>query len=197
MSKIIGVGMHKTGTTSLGKALKILGYSWSGWREESASLFKRGHQGALIDMVEDFDCFEDSPWYLMYEDIWKRYPDVKLILTKRKSLDDWYDSLVKHLGRRGESKFSFLEILYGTENIADCRDHVLDRHLRHISSVREFSKKYDVPLLEVCWEDGDGWAELCEFLGKPIPQVAFPRANAAAAKGGRLSRKLYNLGLRR
>jgi hypothetical protein len=28
------------------------------------------------------------------------------------------------------------------------------------------------------WEIGDGWGPLCEFLGKPVPEVPFPHANA-------------------
>lgn len=28
------------------------------------------------------------------------------------------------------------------------------------------------------WNIGDGWEPLCKFLGKPIPDVEFPHANA-------------------
>lgn len=27
------------------------------------------------------------------------------------------------------------------------------------------------------WEVGDGWEPLCKFLGKPVPEVAFPHSN--------------------
>jgi hypothetical protein len=29
------------------------------------------------------------------------------------------------------------------------------------------------------WHIGDGWEPLCKFLGKPVPNVEFPHANAA------------------
>ena len=29
------------------------------------------------------------------------------------------------------------------------------------------------------WYIEDGWEPLCKFLGKPVPKVAFPHANAA------------------
>lgn len=37
------------------------------------------------------------------------------------------------------------------------------------------------------WYIDDGWEPLCEFLGKPVPDVEFPHANAAA--GGWKSRE--------
>ena len=32
-------------------------------------------------------------------------------------------------------------------------------------------------LLEVCWENGDGWNELATFLGCELPTSPFPHAN--------------------
>lgn len=29
------------------------------------------------------------------------------------------------------------------------------------------------------WDISDGWEPLCKFLGKPVPDVPFPHANAA------------------
>lgn len=37
------------------------------------------------------------------------------------------------------------------------------------------------------WAPDDGWAPLCEFLGKPVPESEFPHANAAS--GGWKSRE--------
>lgn len=37
------------------------------------------------------------------------------------------------------------------------------------------------------WAPEDGWAPLCKFLGKPVPDVDFPCANAAT--GGWKSRE--------
>ena len=35
-------------------------------------------------------------------------------------------------------------------------------------------------LLNVCWETGSGWQELCAFLGKPVPEIPFPHENKAS-----------------
>lgn len=46
------------------------------------------------------------------------------------------------------------------------------------------------------WSVEDGWEPLCEFLGKPVPDEAFPRVNAAAGFAGQEMRigKKYVLG---
>lgn len=111
MSKVIGVGFHKTGTTSLGTAFRALGLRSTGWLRESASLYKRGHAEALLDIAEDFDGFEDIPWFLLYPKLVERFPGSKLVLTKRKNMDVWFNSLVKHVGRREPHPFMVIELL--------------------------------------------------------------------------------------
>ena len=111
MEKILCVGFQKTGTSSIGSALRKLGYECAGWTNQTASLYKRGHINALLDMAEDFDAFEDLPWYLIYEDMQRKFPDLKLILTHRKNYDSWYNSLLNHVETRRLTPFSFLEEL--------------------------------------------------------------------------------------
>jgi hypothetical protein len=36
-------------------------------------------------------------------------------------------------------------------------------------------------LLEICWEKGHGWKELCAFLGKDIPKIALPHENKSSS----------------
>jgi hypothetical protein len=184
MGKIVGVGMHKTGTTSLGAALRLLGYRMLGWNNVSASLYKRGHSDALIDVMNDFDGFEDAPWYLLYEKAYERFPDVKFVLTTRSDMDAWYNSLVKHLERSPPGQFSFIDTIYGTLDITNNRQLFIDTHLEHIDKVCRFADRHNVPLLKVCWENGDGWPELCTFLGKPAPEAPFPHLNAARHSAG-------------
>ena len=37
----------------------------------------------------------------------------------------------------------------------------------------------------------DGWVPLCEFLGKPIPNVPFPRVNETAAVRAKIREKVF------
>lgn len=174
--------MHKTGTTTLGAALRILGFVWTGWQIETASLYKRGHQDALLDMMEDFDCFEDAPWFLMYQEACIKYPDSKLILTHRSDMEIWYNSLTKHIDRIPPDAFSFRSVIYGTDDLLSIKEKVIETHKQHIIDVRKFAQEKGLPLIELCWENGDGWRELCDFVGKPVPSAAFPHANSAPSR---------------
>lgn len=175
--------MHKTGTSTLGTALQMLGYRWTGWNPEISVIFRQGNVDALLDLMEFYDCCEDGPWYLMYEKLYERFGDVKFILTTRKSDEIWYNSLVKHKARSfHKGLYSLRPIIYGTENIEDCKDHVIATHRKHNEDVKAFAQQNGIPFLEVCWENGDGWSELCEFLGKPKPEKSFPHKNSAPAK---------------
>lgn len=45
------------------------------------------------------------------------------------------------------------------------------------------------------WSVEDGWAPLCKFLGKPVPDEPFPHVNAAAGWAGRESELVKRYGL--
>ena len=45
-------------------------------------------------------------------------------------------------------------------------------------------------LIELCWERGDGWAELCRAIGEPAPDEPFPHANRGRDKQRRKQRVL-------
>jgi hypothetical protein len=51
------------------------------------------------------------------------------------------------------------------------------RYLSHIQEIRDYFKDRPDDLLEICWENGDGWEKLANFLGKPVPQEPFPHRN--------------------
>ncbi len=68
--------------------------------------------------------------------------------------------------------------VFGSPLPNDAPDLWLAEYERHNEAVREFFAGTD-RLLEVCWEEGDGWPQLCGFLGVPVPDVPFPHSNPA------------------
>lgn len=52
----------------------------------------------------------------------------------------------------------------------------------HNKSAREYFKDRPQDLLEVCWEAGDGWRELAEFLNRESPKIPFPHANKSPSE---------------
>ena len=82
---IFGIGLSRTGTTSLHHALELLGY-----RSAPSS-------AALLDdqydrLLDRYDAFTDNPIPFMYRDLDARYPGSKFILTTR-PLAGWLASM--------------------------------------------------------------------------------------------------------
>jgi hypothetical protein len=67
--------------------------------------------------------------------------------------------------------------LYGFDVACATDEELIARFNRHTEEVREYFKMRPADLLVLDWESGNGWAELCGFLGKPIPAEALPHLN--------------------
>ena len=172
--KIFGIGLNKTGTSSLGRALGALGFKRRiGCHLESLRNLKNGNLDPVFDLIDKNDCFEDWPWPLMYRKLYEKYPDAKFILTTRKSPEIWYESLCKHSIRKGPTEHR--KLVYGHDMPHDFKDHHIRFYLDHNKEVIDFFKENDRnKLLVACWENGDGWEKICEFLDKDIPNKPFP-----------------------
>ena len=53
----------------------------------------------------------------------------------------------------------------------------LDRYRKHNREVRAYFADRQEDFLVLDLAGGDGWSELCGFLGDPVPNKAFPHAN--------------------
>lgn len=180
--KILCVGFHKTGTTSFGTAMQQLGYRWQGWNTENSLLYHAGQVEKLLRLTDEYDCLEDLPWPLLYREVFDRHPDTKFVLTARKNMDVWFDSLARHCDRYPPAASDFRRHLYDLDNPREDPERVRRIHQAHIDDVRTFASDNNIPLLEICFEQGDGWEVLCPFLGKPIPATPFPWSNQDPAR---------------
>ena len=68
---------------------------------------------------------------------------------------------------------------FGSDNPWEDGQTYLDFYWNHLDAVRAYAKGEAIPLLELCWEDGDGWPELCAFLGHDPVNGPIPHANSA------------------
>ena len=147
-------------------------------------------QEKLFEIVDGHDSFEDYPWALMYEEIDRRYPGSKFILTTRRSSDVWFESLTKHAKKTGPTIYR--RGIYGHNMPADNPKKHVDVYETHNQTIREYFNGRQSDFLEVCWENGDGWEEICNFLQHPIPNSPFPHENKAVADRPFFSRNLIN-----
>jgi hypothetical protein len=177
--KVIGIGFHKTGTKTLAECLRILGYRHQSLNRELFLELLAGNLEDVLTHMEAFDSFEDWPWPLLYREAFARFPEARFVLTRRCDAEIWFESLAAHVRRMGEGGFKFRRFIYGYDHPWENRDHHIATYLAHNAAVRSFFADKGGRLLEVCWETGDGWRELCEFLGQPIRDLPFPHSNQA------------------
>lgn len=169
--KIFGLGLSKTGTTSLHTAMILLGYRSRHYVPDALE-----YPNALRDY--DFVC--DVPICNRYRTIHAIYPDAKFILTLR-DVDKWLDSCrrwfkrtrvpVRHLAGRIE-----------TFGVRDYDPDVFRRvYKAHEQAIDDYFARYPAGTLlklPLCDQDGDtNWDALCSFLGKDRPDREFPIRN--------------------
>lgn len=182
--KIFGIGLNKTGTTSLGIALEILGYT----NHVSYDLnlikdWKSGKFNKIHEVGDSNNNFEDWPWPLMYKRLYLRYPNAKFILTTRLSPEVWFRSLEKHAEKTGPTIARKLIYKYylPTEN----KKAHIEFYKQHNNQVKAFFEKKDTnKFISICWEKGDSWRKLCGFLNLNIPNsIPFPHLNKSKYTG--------------
>ena len=195
---LIGVGLSRTGTTTLGDAGEILGLSRLGWVSKrrgyldahgepigSPALIREWREGQMDHIIEVASCYgvvEDLPWPFVYRELAEALPEAQFVLTRRASPEAWLASMSKHQsGSRSGQWSETLTEVYGAPKATDRPDSYLAKYETHNAEVRDFFAGTD-RLLEVCWEEGDGWPGLCGFLGLPVPDVPFPHSNVAGPR---------------
>ena len=178
--KVIGIGLNKTGTTSLGVCFEHWGMSHVACNDEAFGLWCKGDIDSLLEWVGRYDSLENWPWALIYKEIDEAFPGTKFILTRRKTADAWFNSLSKHAGRTGPTDFR--KIIFGHAMPDGHKEEHIRFYESHVKAVREYFKDRPDSLLDVCWEDGDGWSELAGFLGLEQPDMPFPHAHKSPTR---------------
>jgi hypothetical protein len=173
--KVFGIGLNKTGTTTLGVCLEKLGYRTEGFDETLIKHVKNGNLKPVYKVTDEYDAFQDWPWPLIYQKLDERYENSKFILTTRKSAQDWFGSLKKHSERRGPEEFR--NFIYGCYMPHGNKKELIFKYKKHNEEVNKYFEDRDEDFLEVCWETGSGWGEICDFLGHDPPDIEFPHAN--------------------
>src|SRR5271167_1866475 len=182
--KVVGIGLNKTGTTTLAECLRILGYKKHvSFRRDLLAEYRQGLLENAFRVIEENESFADWPFPLMYREIFFRFGDkARYILTKRVSALKWLESLKRHSLRTQPDKHSRL-LAYGYNYPHGVEKYHLDFYEKHCFEVAKFFEHHNSKrlLLEVSWDAGDEWAKLCEFLDKPKPDSPFPHEKKGSA----------------
>lgn len=175
--RVICIGWHKTGTSTLGAALLRLGYSVLGCRLDAYYPLISGETEAALRIADPFDALQDVPWAALYKELDARFPNSKFILTVRDE-EGWLRSAARHFGNTPIPLHGWL---YGEPSLVGNEDLYLARYRRHNDDVRRYFAARPDDLLIMDLTAGDGWMKLCAFLDEPAPSVPFPIENAAPA----------------
>jgi hypothetical protein len=182
-TRIFGIGLHKTATTSLSRALSILGLDAAHWPSGSwvrDVWDEMNGQGRSLTLERHY-ALCDLPFPILYRQLDTAYPGSKFILTTRDERD-WLRSVKRHWDpaynkTRGDwDKWPISnrlhQALYGRKTFDS--ETMLYRYRQHNAEVREYFRNRPADLLDMNMER-DGWPELCAFLGKQIPSAPYPR----------------------
>jgi 3'-phosphoadenosine 5'-phosphosulfate (PAPS) 3'-phosphatase len=176
--KIFGIGLSKTGTSSLAGALELLGYRTKDY--PGAQTYVPSDLATLEPgLLDAYDAFTDTPIPSLYKALDARYPGSKFILTIR-DMDGWLKSCKKQFTEKHAANLNaahhqlFME-LYGCTTFDEARFREgYERFTRDV--LEHFGDRPD-DLLVLNVTAGEGWEKLCPFLDRPEPGVPFPKAN--------------------
>jgi hypothetical protein len=182
-TRIFGIGMHKTGTTSLDVALKTLGIESGHWitAHWAKAIWREMNSEGKSPTLEKHYAVSDLPIPLLYKKLDVAYPGSKFILTTRNEVN-WLDSVQRHWSYSDNKYRSAWDsdpfthrihkVLYGrTEFDAAV---FLERFKRHNNEVKDYFKDRPNDLLIMDLDINVGWNALCNFLHRPIPMESYP-----------------------
>jgi hypothetical protein len=189
--KVFGIGFHKTGTSSLGEALRLLGFTpVANFTPEILPAIRASDFESVRKFCESYQAFEDNPWPLIYRELDEMFPGSKFVLTLRPT-DSWLRSLTKHFGG---ATTEMRQWIYGADHGDPLGSEEIyrARYEAHRTEVLEYFSKRPNDLAVMDWTEGAGWPELCRVLGSSVPDLPFPHTNMAQTRSlyGRIMLKL-------
>lgn len=160
---VFGIGLPRSGTTSLTDALTTLGFEATKEPPDAA-------QGFGFPVTQGQAIIGGIPYH--YEGLDRRHRTARFILTLR-PLNDWLASVRWAYERRSAMGGSLYERLFGGHDFD--ADLFAAFYRQHLAGVVDFFQARPGQLL--IHEPTDGWERLCRFLGQPIPHQGYPHRN--------------------
>ena len=192
--KVICAGMGKTGTKSITKALRYLGFTVFDFEEQNldffdhwVDVFQNGVKPDVKRVYQHADAVVDLPGSFIYEEILEVFPDCKVILSEREE-DSWVNSVVNQYQQL--HPIHRLALISATaRKLVNALEFYSNATVGSYNpkSTYLFRKRYRIHNHRVksiipagkllVYDVKQGWKPLCDFLGCEAPTVPFPHEN--------------------
>jgi len=180
-ARVFGVGLSRTGTSSLTKALSVLGW-------------KAVHWPLSIKEICAAEAATDITVSVRFRELDQSFPGSKFVLTVR-AVGSWMESLrsyfdlahARYVKRSlypaqwdfvADAERKLYGKLLGFSKFTD--EQLFDAYNNHERAVRRYFTTRPAQLL--VFDVSEGWSPLCRFLGVPIPAERFPHWNRVEDK---------------
>ncbi|MEL7145979.1 MAG: sulfotransferase [Bacteroidota bacterium] len=200
--KVFCIGRNKTGTTSMGKLLRSLGYKVAP-QEEAELMIEDWYKGDFSNIIRftkrKGQAFQDLPYSLpnTYKILDEAFPNSKFILTVRDSSEVWYTSLTSfHAKVFGNGKLPTKEDLMNStyrrkgfawqvnrylhttpEDDLYHKETLISEYETYNQSVIEYFNNQPNKLLVINLKQEDAAQKIATFLGLEDATVQMPWEN--------------------
>jgi hypothetical protein len=164
------------------QALQQLGYRVAGvfGIRSSVEELRRTYVQLGLKAAAANDAVQDMPFPLMFRELDQAFPGAKFILTVRDA-DSWFRSISSHFN---DTPSGLQQLTYGEDAPAPVGHEARYKQVyeAHNAAVLDYFKDRPEDLLVMDLQRGDGWAQLCPFIGAKIPDAPFAHANSAKVR---------------
>lgn len=184
-NKVFGIGLSKTGTSSLADALKLMGITTIHYPYDKQTFHELKNKIFRLKILNKYDAITDITVAPFYQDLDHYYPNSKFILTIR-DREKWLDSIKTHskiLNNWINKNDQFMEftkyiskLIYGTYEFNESAYR--QAYNIHLENVLSYFKYKPDQLLILDITSGEGWDKLENFLNIKTPNQPFPRSNS-------------------
>lgn len=182
-NKVFCIGFHKTGTTSLGKLMEQLGYrnchgagpvrKELGDHKMMELLFKKQYD-SIFKIAEQFDSFNDNPWFSLYQEMDLQFPNSKFICVYRDE-ESWINSCKKYFK---DSSSAFRMFLYGYGSPIGNEERYLSVYRNHYKEVKAYFNDRENDVLYLNIKAPDFVEQVKSFLEIESKVTEFPHLNS-------------------
>ena len=182
--KVFGLGLSKTGTSSLTEALNLLGIPSVHYPHDERTLEELRAGLYRLSILERFQGATDISVAPFYAQLDRAFPGSRFVLTVREK-EAWLRSCEVHWRLLMQWWENFPDFKRFHEFASACtygvvefdRERFSSVYDTHAANVREYFRERpgDLLVMDIC--GGEGWERLCPFLGLDAPHTPFPHAN--------------------